>query len=287
MKTIDELAKDLDKRMRKLTRHEHVHIVDRCNFAIFMSLAIVKKINEGKDKLVLLIPDQGGWYSFKRYPKYFGMEIVEVKTDYGVIDLKDLRKKSKNADALLFTSFAGYFAEQPLKKIKTICSKNKCMLIEDASGAIGDRKLCNGKYSDITVGSFSRWKPVSYGYGGWISVNKKEYLQKVREVVSMCRVHEKFYKDIVKVLRANRLKKRIELQEKVKEDLNDFEVLHRDKRGLNVIVKFDPKVITYCLEKKFQHILCPSYIRCNEKAVSIELKRLPIEEVKERLKKWE
>ncbi len=244
MKTIDELAKDLDVRMKKLTRHDFVHIVDRCNFAIFMSLAIVKKIHEnaGKKKApVLLIPDQGGWYSFKRYPKYFGMEIIELKTDYGVIDLKDLRKKVKQADALIFTSFAGYFAEQPLKKIKTICAKDNCLLIEDASGAIGDRKLCNGKYADIIVGSFSRWKPVAYGYGGWISVAEKKYLELVREVVSMCRVHEKFYRDIIKVLRGNRLNKRIELQEKVKEDLKEFEVLHADKRGLNVIVKFDPK----------------------------------------------
>ena len=281
MKSIDELTKDLDQRMQKLTRHGYVHIVDRGNFAIFMALAIVSK---NSDRKKVLIPDQGGWYSYRTYPKYFGFEIVEVKTDYGVIDLEDLKKKSVDAAAIIFTSFAGYFAEQPLKKIKTLCKKRGCLIIEDACGSIGDTRLCNGNYSDIIVGSFSKWKPINYGYGGWISVSKREYFDSVRDVVSMCRVHEKFYKDIPKIIRANRLKKRFELQENVKKDLKEFNVLHREKRGLNVVVKFDPKVIEYCQDKGFQHVLCPNYIRCNESAISIELKRLDIEEVKKLLK---
>jgi len=273
MKSIEELAEKADARMKKLTRHKYVHFTNRGNAAIFMALAMAKKMNE---KPKLLIPDQGGWPSYKNYPKYFGFEVVQLKTDYGVVDLKELKKMIKKEDvsAFIFTSLAGYFAEQPLRKIKTACKKKGCLVIEDASGAIGDTKLCNGKWSDITVGSFGKWKPVNYGYGGWISTNEKSYFEKIRDVVSMFKVHERFYRDIMKFIRKNKFKKLIKLSAKVKEDLKDFDVIHRDKRGVNVVVKFDPKVIDYCKEKDYQHILCPNYIRVNERAVSIELKRL-------------
>jgi len=276
MKPIEELAEKLDARMKKLTKHNNVHFTDRGNSAIFMALAIAKKEN---DRPKILIPDQGGWYSYKKYPKYFGLNTVEVKTDYGVIDLKDLKKKLKKGDVCCFilSSFAGYFAEQPIRKIKTICKKKDCLLIEDACGAVGDRKLCNGKYSDITLGSFGRWKPICNGYGGWISVREKKWFDHAREVMSMTKVHERFYRDIMEFIRKNKFKKLIKLSSIVKKDLKDFDVLHRDKRGLNVVVKFDPKVIEYCKEKDFQHMLCPNYIRVNEMAISIELKRLELD----------
>ena len=280
MKSVAELAEKLDKRMERLTKHDNVHFTDRGNSAIFMALSIAKQIN---NKPKILIPDQGGWYSYKRYPKYFGLEIVEVKTDYGVIDLKDLKKKIKKEDVccFIFSSFAGYFAEQPLRKMKTICKKKSCLIIEDSCGSIGDTKLCNGKYADMTVGSFGNWKPISYGYGGWISVREKRWFDNAREVMSMCKVHERFYRDIMKFIRKNKFKKLIKLNKIVKDDLKDFDIIHRDKRGLNVVVKFDPKVTEYCKEKGFQHILCPNYIRVNEMAISIELKRLDLDRIKE------
>lgn len=281
MRPLEQFTAKVDARMKKITKHRHVHFTDRGNSAIFMALAIAK---QGKEKPVLLIPDQGGWYSYKNYPKYFGYEVVEVKTDHGVIDLEDLKTKVKGANAFIFTSFAGYFAEQPLKKIKTICKKTGCLVIEDASGAIGDKKLCNGNYSDIIVGSFGKWKPVNYGYGGWISVADNSYFDSVREVMSMSKMHERFYRDILKFIRSNKLNKLLKLSEIVKEDLKEFEVLHPDKRGINVTVKFDPKVISYCQEKGFQHVLCPNYIRVNERAISIELKRLELDQLKELVK---
>jgi len=270
MQDLEQLSRKIDEKIRKLCRHEHVHLTDRGNSAIFLAMSIAKKMNPRPD---ILIPDQGGWFSYKGYPHFFNLNIVEVKTDYGIIDLKDLKKKAKNASAIIFSSFAGYFAEQPLRKIKTICKKAGCLVIEDASGAIGDSKLCNGKYSDIIVGSFGKWKPVDCGYGGWISMNSKEYFEAAREAMSITKIHPQFYTDIHEPLKKNKIKKLLALQMRVKQELKDFEVLHRDKRGLNVAVKFDPKVLQYCQEKGYQYVLCPSYIRVNERAISIELKR--------------
>ena len=176
-----------------------------------------------------------------------------------------MKKKIKKEDVccFIFSSFAGYFAEQPLRKMKTICKKKSCLIIEDSCGSIGD------------------WKPISYGYGGWISVREKRWFDNAREVMSMCKVHERFYRDIMKFIRKNKFKKLIKLNKIVKDDLKDFDIIHRDKRGLNVVVKFDPKVTEYCKEKGFQHILCPNYIRVNEMAISIELKRLDLDRIKE------
>ncbi len=271
MEDVESLSKKIDQKIQKLTRHEYVHLTDRGNSAIFLAMHIAKKMNPKKD---ILIPDQGGWFSYKGYPQFFDLNIVEIKTNYGIIDLKDLKRKAKNASAFIFSSFAGYFAEQPLRKITTICKKAGCLVIEDASGAIGDTKLCNGRYSDIIVGSFGKWKPVACGYGGWISMNRKDYFEAAKDAMSITKIHPYFYGEIGDALRNNKLKKLLELQKRVKQDLEDFEILHREKRGINVVVKFDAKVLAYCQEKGYQYVLCPSYIRVNEKAISIELKRL-------------
>jgi len=48
---------------------------------------------------------------------------------------------------------------------------------------------------------------------------------------------------------------------------------------INVIIKFDDeevkqRIIEYCKENNLEYTVCPRYIRVNENAVSIELKRL-------------
>lgn len=273
MDRLEKLSQRIDQKLRKICRHQYVHLTDRGNSAIFLAMHIAKKMNPRAE---ILIPDQGGWFSYKGYPQFFQFHVAEVKTDYGIIDLKDLKKKAKHASALIFSSFAGYFAEQPLRKIKTICRKAGCLVIEDASGAIGDTRLCNGKYSDIIVGSFGKWKPVDCGYGGWISMNDKAFFDCARDAMSITKIHPQFYEEIYQPLKRNKLKKLLALQSKVKQDLKDFEVLHRDKRGVNVAVKFDPRILQYCQEKGYSYVLCPSYIRVNERAISIELKRLPL-----------
>ncbi|MFH1455386.1 MAG: DegT/DnrJ/EryC1/StrS family aminotransferase [archaeon] len=274
MQMFEKQEKKLIERLKKLTKHDYVKFTDRGNSAIFIALSIAKKVNPRPH---LLIPDQGGWISYKRYPLFFNYNIQEVKTDNGIIDLKDLKKKSKNASALIITSFAGYFAEQPLRRIATVCKKNGCLLIEDASGAIGDTKLCNGKHSDIIVGSFGKWKPINYGYGGFISVKEPSYFSEAKETLSMIKVHPQMYKDLPKYLKKTRYKKLLKLAEKVKKDLpKDVKIYHKDKRGLNVITEFKPKVINFCEKNNYPYLLCPNYIRINEKTISIELKRLDL-----------
>lgn len=259
--------------LKRYTRHDHIRLTDRGNSAIFVAMYIAKKMNPKK---YLLIPDQGGWLSYRTYPKMMGFPVKEVPTDRGIIKLDKLRKYAKKGSALILSSFAGYFAEQPIEEIAKICKEKKCLLIEDACGSIGDNKLCNGQISDIIVGSFGRWKPINLGYGGFISTNKKEYFANAKEPFSLIKVHNNLYKELLPYLNTRRFYKLIKLAEKVKKELSNYEVFHRDKRGLNVVTEFKDEIMRYCVEKKYPYVLCPTYIRVNEKAISIELKRLEV-----------
>ena len=259
-------------RLREFLRLNHIKVVERGNLALLMALEMVSKVNPTKN--VILIPDQGGWISFKNYPLLFNFEIREVKTDYGIIDLESLSKNAKDASALLITFLAGYFAEQPLKEISKICKENKCLLVEDATGAIGDNILCNGNFSDIIIGSFGVKDIVNLGYGGFIAFREYDWVNYIKISSSLSKVHERIYFDILVKLNRNRLNQLFEKAEKVKNELEDFEVIHRNKRGLNVVVKFTSEIIKYCDRNNYPYILCPEYTRVNESAISIELKNL-------------
>ncbi len=125
---------NLKEQLRKLTSHNYIYLTSRGNKAIEHALSFVKGS--------LLIPDQGSWLSYRKYAKRFSLDVVDVKTDFGIIDLDDLKKKVNKAGALIYQNPAGYFAEQPIKEIYKIC-KDKCLVILDVSGCIGDSELCD------------------------------------------------------------------------------------------------------------------------------------------------
>lgn len=265
------------EQLKKITNHESVKLTNCGNAAIFAALYIAKQLK----KDTILIPDQGGWISYKTYPLIFDMKIKEVDTDDGVIDLDDLKNEANKNTALIVSSFAGYFAEQPMKDIAAICKKQGCLLIEDASGAVGDEILCNGKLSDIIVASFGKGKPVDLGYGGFISVNNREYFERVWDIFSLIEFEEMFYDQLYEKIKEveKRLNEFFIINAKIKNDLKRFDIAHVNLRGINVIVKFKTdeekkEIIDYCEKNNYEHTMCPKYIRLNEKAVSIEIKRL-------------
>ncbi|MFC1742313.1 DegT/DnrJ/EryC1/StrS family aminotransferase [Nanoarchaeota archaeon] len=265
----------------KYTKHKHVKLVQRGNAAILCALAITKKINP---RAFLLIPDQGGWISFKTYPKMFGFDIRTVKTNRGLIDLIDLESKAESGAALLVTSYAGYFADQPMKYISKICRRYNCLLIEDAAGALGHEDLCDGDYSDIIVGSFGRWKPINLEYGGFISCAKKECYEAGREIFSTTNFFPQFDILLEKLKTADkRVKAMTKLAKAVKEDISKrlphLKILHKDLEGLNVVVRYADKkekqeVLDYCEVNDYDFVECPAYTRIDEDAISIELKRI-------------
>ncbi|MAG08029.1 hypothetical protein CMO89_01010 [Candidatus Woesearchaeota archaeon] len=293
--------------IKKLSSHKYVILTSRGNSAIYIALSLAKKFSKGS----ILIPDQAGWLTYKQYSKKLKLGASELRTDYGVIQLNELKSKlkeasalicqnarrnlqaffpdkshhkSKNYGAIIYQNPAGYFAEQPSKEIYSLC-KGKCTVICDVTGAVGT-SMCNGNSVDIMVCSFGKWKPINLGYGGFISFNDKAYLEFTKKLMEE-KPNLSFddssgrYSQLLNKLNTLNKKQKLfsEINKKIKNDLKGFEIIHKDKRGVNVIVKFNDeaekeKIIKYCSTNNYDFVLCPRYIRVNEKAVSIEVKRL-------------
>lgn len=271
----NNIKEQIIKELKKLSGHNLIELTSRGNTAIFAALYCARKIM-GLGKV--LIPDQGGWLSYQKYPKHLEMETVEVKTDKGLIDLNDLKEKVKDAKVLLYSDYAGYFAEQDVCNAYNVC-KGHCLVILDITASIGYKNY--GKYCDFAVCSMGKWKPINLGYGGFLSTNKKILFEKPREIFNTTSFEEQYYEPLLSKL--NELKKRQEFLvkecKKIKKDLKDFNILHKDKLGINVVIAFNDekeKIINYCKKNNYKYTLCPRYIRVNQDAISIEVKRLEV-----------
>jgi dTDP-4-amino-4,6-dideoxygalactose transaminase len=274
------LSEKIVVKIKEFTGHEHIILTSRGNSAIYVALSLAKEFgSNGK----ILIPDQGGWLTYKQYSEKLKLKVSELETDYGVVDINDLKLKLKGSSALIFSNPASYYAEQPLEEIYDVC-KEKAVVVLDVTGSIGTNT--DGKYADILVCSFGKWKPVNIGYGGFISFNDNKYLEFVEKLteekqnLSFEGSSEK-YNQLLNQLDNlyNKYKFFSEINKKIKNDLKDFDIIHKNKKGINVIVKFEDeiekeKIIKYCNNNKYDYVLCPKYIKVNEKAVSIEVKRL-------------
>ena len=287
------LAED---KLASITNHTNAKIVNSGNSAI---MAAMNSIDGA-----ILIPDQGAWNGFKQIAKFLNKDLITVKTNKGLIDLDNLYESiisssennlvdlddENNKSALFLTSFAAYTAEQDLKAICDFAHKNNILVVEDASGAIGDyeNRLANGDYSDIIIGSTGSPKIVNVEDGGFITTNDGKLFEKSKLLlktnnasnITACGICNEL--DFAK----DNLKKTVDaclyLKEAI-EDKTDFNVFHKDKRGINVIIKTDDsKSLSYKLRQEFildSHGMitkCPNYNRLKEKAVAIEIKNLDI-----------
>ena len=287
------LAED---KLASITNHTNAKLVNSGNSAI---MAAMNSIDGA-----IIIPDQGAWNGFKQIAKFLNKDLITVKTNKGLIDLDNLNESiiqasenkmidlddENNKSALFLTSFAAYTAEQDLKAICDFAHKNNILVVEDASGAIGDHenRLANGDYSDIIIGSTGSPKIVNVEDGGFITTNDDKLFEKSKLLlktnnasnITACGIYNEL--DFAK----DNLKKTVDaclyLKEAI-EDKTDFNVFHKDKRGINVIIKTDDsKSLSYKLRQEFvldSHGMitkCPNYNRLKEKAVAIEIKNLDI-----------
>lgn len=258
-------------KLKVLTGHPYIEILDRGNSAIWSAFQLAKK--------KVLVPEEGGWLTYLAYPKKLGLKLAKVKTNRAMINLKGLEQKTKTADLFLYQNPGGYHAEQPAKEIYQLCRKNNCLVAVDVSGALGT-KLCRGDYADILVGSFGRWKLIDAGVGGFISCRNKKIFGRIKSSFKILKDEEKLKTILEKI---NHLPDRINFllkrRKKIIEELKNFEIINKNHLGFVLIVKFsdDPekeRIVDYCHKNSLEYTECPRYIRINQKAISIEVKRL-------------
>jgi len=269
------IRSDLISALQKLTSHKYIEITTRGDAAITAALSIIPK---GK---AVLIPEEGGWLSYPKIPKKVGLAVVKVKCDDAKINLADLhnRLKEHSCGVLLYQNPGGYFAEQSMKEIYSLCQKENCLVIMDVSGSIGTR-LCDGVYADILVGSFGEWKLVEAKVGGFISAQEKEIFEKVREYCQLLEDPENLKIILAKIIELpERVLFLTQKRKKIIDDLKSFDLAHKEDLGFVVVVKYKNQIeketlINYCKHNNLPWTECPRYIRLNKPAISIEVKRL-------------
>lgn len=259
--------------LHELTKHSFIEITRRGNAAIEAALS---HFSLGS---TILIPAEGGWLSYRTIPEKLQLKIVEVPCQDAKINVSELSRllgELKPA-AFLYHTLGGYCAAQPIKEIYEICHNHQCLVIADVSGSIGTA-LCDGRYADILIGSFGRWKIVDAGTGGFISCEEQNIFLKLA-------ITPVFDEEILEVIteKLRTMPQRItSLQQKRKKiisALQDMNVIFPADPGLVVLIKYatpaeKERIINYCQQEKLEWTECPRYIRINSAAISIEVKRL-------------
>lgn len=264
------------KRLKGLSGNDNIVLTESGDTAIFAALYCARKIM-GLGKV--LIPDQGGWLNYPKFPKMLEMTVEFVKTDSGKIDIDDLTEKVEDAKILLYQDYSGYFVKNDVEEIYKIC-KGKCIIILDITASIGVEDF--SEFCDMSVCSFNKWKPVNLGYGGFLSTDKKILFESPKEIFNTVNFEEKYYGQLLGKLEL--LKKRQDFLRKkcgkIKEELKDFNIIHPESESLVVVVGFDDEekenIINYCRKNNYEYTICPRYIRVNRNAVCIEVKRLEV-----------
>ena len=261
-------------KIRDLTTKEHVKMTSSGNNSIFIALSAITGD--------IIIPDQGGWHGFKQIAKFLDRNIVTLKTDAGLINIDYLDElEISEGSALIFTSFAGYTAEQDIKSIVSYCKDNSITTIEDASAGIGDSENRLGCRSDIILASTGSPKIINVGSGGFIATDDDDVftrtslpqkLSKTTEII--CSGIDNEIDNVSKNLQVS-----LNATEHVKKHIPN--TLHADKRGINVIIPHEnAKSICWDLKKTLTTdksgiiTTCPNYNRVKQKAICIEIKNL-------------
>lgn len=272
----DDFEVKCQEKIKELTSHEFVEITSSGNNSIFIALSAI----EGD----IIIPDQGGWHGFKQIARHLNKNIITLKTDLGLINPIELDNLDiKENSALIFTSFAGYTAEQDVKGISKYCKNNAITTIEDASAGIGDKekKLGNGKYSDIIIASTGSPKIINVGSGGFITTSNEEIFDKTKMPQRLSKTNNIVCSGMDSEL--DLVEKNLELSLNATEHLknNISNIIHKNKRGVNAIIPTDnAKEISWNLKKSLPIdksgfiTTCPNYNRVKAKAIAIEIKNL-------------
>ena len=262
------------EKVKGLTTKEHALMTSSGNNSIFIAISAI----DGD----IIIPDQGGWHGFKQIAKFLDKNLITVRTDAGLIntDYLDGLDISPNS-ALIFTSFAGYTAEQDIEGIVKYCRDNEITTIEDASAGIGDGEHKLGCRSDIILASTGSPKMINVGSGGFVATDNDEILKSTKLPQKLSKTTEVICSGIDNEI--DNVGKNLELSlnatEHVKKHIPN--TLHADKRGINVIIPHDDaKSICWDLKKELTTdksgmiTTCPNYNRVKQKAICVEIKNL-------------
>ncbi len=165
-----------------------------------------------------------------------------------------------------------------MEKIFELCQSKQCLLINDISGSVGTKA---GIVGNILICSSGTYKPINLGYGGFIATNDEDLFNRITGNIFDENKLAALEREVDRLEARKKLFRKA--SDKIKEDLKEMNILHREDKGINVVVKYDTeeqkeKILNYCKENNYLYTECPRYIRVLDAAISIEVKRLPLKE---------
>lgn len=266
------LINQVSKKLKFLVKKKNLIFTDSCDEALLISTKHL--LDKSKNKIIVT-QDTGGWLSYPKIAKKLEVPIIYIKTNKGKIVLSELKKYKECI--LIMHSLPGYCFDENMKSIQKICKKNNIKLINDACGSIGTE---SAKIGDIICCSFGKWKPLSAGGGGFFASNN-EFDKEISEKSS----EKSIQNDYIKINAAiERLQERVgawkKISSTVKKEKKEV-VINKGNQGINVLLKFKnddekEKLINFCQDKNLEYTICPRFIRSNEKAVCVEIKKLDL-----------
>ena len=125
---------------------------------------------------------------------------------------------------------------------------------------------------DIIIGSFGKWKLVDAGKGGFIATDEELDVKEFTDEETLKIIEKKLLE------LPGRIKYLNEIKTKVIKDLKDYGIVKSHDQGIVIIIKYKDEqeksdIETYCQKNDLEWTECPRYIRINEQAISIEIKR--------------
>lgn len=279
--------------IQRRVNHPYVEVLNRGNSAILLALTKLGCVsNDDLDEnnncnCTVYIPEEGGWLTYEKYAVNLGMNVVKIKCSSAMIDIMDLRNKlsqgqegSQGNKIFIYHALGGYCAEQPVKDLYRVCQEHGCKVIMDVCGTFGTG-LCNGEHADICLASFSKWKPVNYGQGGFISFKDDKLYRECKPLFSAFTFQGDYNELLGKIDEVEeRIQFLTERRKEVVSDLEKFDILYPySKHAIVVIISYKNdmdklRIISYCTKCQLEYTECPREIRVMQDAVSIEVKRL-------------
>jgi perosamine synthetase len=171
---------EFEKKLAKFTNRKFATCVSNGTAALEIA---VKSLGIGKNDEVI-VPSFTIISNANAVLKSFA-KIVLVDSDPITwnVNINDVKNKiSSKTKAIMLPHIYGF--PNDMKKIISICKKNKIYLIEDAAEMIG-QKFNNspcGSFGDISTFSFYANKHITTGEGGAVLTNNKKLNEKIKEL---------------------------------------------------------------------------------------------------------
>jgi hypothetical protein len=252
--------------LKKITGKTNIIFQESCREAAKTLVGKLKQKNPSLKKI--LLQEEGGWHTYPKLAAPNNLKLIYLPMARGKIKLEELKKHGDSI--LLLNSMPGYAYKENMQAIQNICKEKHIILIDDCSASIGTQK----PLGDYIICSLGKFKPLSTGKGGFIATNNS---LEIKEEKYEPRIFGLLLEEI------NGLKGKLgywkSLKIKMLEELakEGFNILN-EETGINLFVEHKNQkeretLINYIKTKKYEYVECPKYIRTNEKAVSIEIKR--------------